>query len=65
MELFSALLALCADNSPVTRFDVLFDLRLNQPTKILYFNNSHQPIFWKAEQIWQICKGRHMNHNKR
>ena len=42
MEKFSALLALCAGNSPVTgefpsqrpvtrNFDVLFDLRLNKP----------------------------------
>ena len=31
MEAFSALLAICAGNSPVTRsFDVFFDLRLNK-----------------------------------
>ena len=63
METFSALLAICAGNSPisgefpaqrpVTRsFDVLFDMRLNKPL-------SKQPYGWWLETLsrplWRHC----------
>ena len=65
METFSALLVICAGNSPVPRefptqrpvtrsFDVFFDLRLNKPLK--------QPWGWWFEALsrplWRHCNGK-------
>ena len=68
METFSALLALCAGNSPVTgelaaqrpvtqSFDVFFDLRLNkQLSKQPWGRWSHYDVIvmliWHASQPW-------------
>ena len=65
METFSALLALCAGNSPVTgefptqrpvtrSFDVFFDLRLNKPL------SKHSWGWWfetPSRSLWHHCNG--------
>ena len=71
METFSALLAICAGNSPVpgefpsqrpvTRsFDVIFDLRLNKRL-------SKQPWGWWFEtpsrSLWRHCNGQKQNQS--
>ena len=68
METFSALLALCAENSPVTgefpsqrpvtrSFDVFFDLRLN---KRLSKPSRHQWFETPLHPLWRHCNDRPM-----
>ena len=63
METFSALLAICAGNSPVTgelpaqrpvtrRFDVFFDLRLNKPLSKQWWGWWFEML---SHQLWRHC----------
>ena len=67
METFSALLAICAGNSPVpgefpaqrpvTRsFDVIFDLRLNKPLSKQswgwWFETLSPPLWRQSNEVW-------------
>ena len=65
METFSALLALCAGNSPVTgefptqrpvtrSFDVFFDLRLN---KLLSKRSKRRRFETPSRSLWRHCNG--------
>ena len=66
MEISSALLALCAGNSPVTvefpaqmpvtrNFDVFFDLRLN---KLLSEQSRHRWFRTPSRSLWRHCNGK-------
>ena len=68
METFSALLAICAGNSPVTgefpakrpvsqSFDVFFDLRLNKRLSDLRRHRAHNDVIvMKIGKLTKICK---------
>ena len=73
METFSALLALCTGNSPVTgefpeqrpvtwSFDVFFDLRLN---KLLSKQSSGWWFETPSRSLWRHCNVVHRGHRQR
>ena len=78
METFSALLAICAGNSPVTgefpaqrpvarSFDVFFDLRLNKRlSKQLWgwwFETPLRPL-WRHCNVKKVCRGNHCRNKQ-